>query len=158
MPGFTPAGKKYAFKTKAEVPMTQNSPVQNTWYTLCDLAGGLEILESAVNQANDEVADKNVESEITIDGIVWNNTTLQGHGYDYFLFSTSTAPMSRHLRYGRRQECPAGVRVVTDADAGLGAVGYLPCHAFKVRVRITDAPGTNQVLRGFVHYIKMEAV
>jgi len=112
-------------------------PVQNTWYEAFD-AEDVRLLWCLIFQSNDETAAKDVEVRWIIDG-----TT-------YFV-STSLINNSNHHIFRYYLPSAAGTDGLLVSAAPRSAVHYMDKRGldFKVEIRMTSVPGTNQILRGW---------
>lgn len=112
----------------------ESPPVQNTWYEVFD-ADDVRLLLNSIYQVNDEAAAKDVEIKWTIDGNV------------YFVANTLA---SGTFVYVYKDHGPS---IGGTAGLAVSAVIVNACYnvdkrglRFKVEVRMTSVPGTNQVL------------
>lgn len=148
---------KYAFKHKPCIQDAHTPPVKNEWYTVCDLSGGLEIMQVAIQQNNDETAVKNVEWEFTIDDEVYTDTDGLPDSKPWFYgfiavdaLNLMSVSGDSALQYGFGKAVASGTDVQT--------ILSFYCHKFKLRYRLTSDAGTNQKLYASVAYSSLEAV
>lgn len=122
--------RKFFYEFQGMAQVSESPPVQNTWYTLFDEEDVILYLWFLV-QRNDDTAAKNVEIRATIDGIPLLGTTNAAENQDYWLVEDDS------------------LRNQLDIETSVKMFEwYSPVHgqAVKLEVRITDAPGTNQLL------------
>lgn len=136
---------KYAWQDHDPALSSQDPPVQNTWYTIMD-AYDVRLLWCHVIQTNDESAAKDVEVRWTIDGTVYFDADSYEHNAGNYIFKniydSALGTSGLTLSSGR-------VNAADDVDKrGL--------HV-KIEMRMTSAPGTNQVLTGRAVYETLEA-
>ena len=112
----------------------ETPPVQNTWYENFD-AEDVRLLFQQIYQKNDETAAKDLEIRWTIDGNVYFTAVAALDGTYYYVFREGAASSGGTDGLGTSTiNYNAGIR--TD-KRGLD---------FKVEVRMTSVPGTNQRL------------
>jgi len=110
-------------------------PVQNTWYEVFD-AEDVRLLWCHIFQTNDENAAKDIEVRWTIDGNVYFVAVALDDNTVNFIF---------------RNRSPSSVGVAgltataTESNAALNVDKR--GLSFKVEIRMTSLPGTNQLLR-----------
>lgn len=126
---------KYAYMDYDTDVVDEEPPVQNTWYEVFD-AEDVRLLLVNIRQDNDETDAKTVEMRWTIDGNV-------------YLGTRPLPDTTREYAYRSYQPSTLGTLGITISGTALNAMRNLDKrgHAFKVEVRITDVPGTNQRLR-----------
>ena len=129
------AAVKYHFQDEDSDYLIQAPPVQNQWYTVFD-AVDVRLLVCAIVQNNDDVAAKDLEIRWTIDGNV------------YFMADTFGQGILEYI-YRRYAPSTGGTDGLHDTSAVQGAAIHAAKNglAFKVEVRMTSVPGTNQQLR-----------
>jgi hypothetical protein len=153
-------GKKYVWTRKDPVVLDTDNPiVQNTWYPLLDVQGGVRGLYLCALQQNNEVEAKNAEVELTIDGEVFtaylNLANLKYHSValgmtdDGNLLSCTHDAFPGYMMMGR-----------TYYSVGFGVLITAPleCKSLAIRARLTSAVGTNQAFTALCSYDKLEAV
>jgi len=125
---------KYHYQDHDTAEVKEVPPVQNTWYGEMEAEDVRHILCSAF-QTNDEAAIKDVEIRWTIDGHV------------YFL-AFSLPNNSRRLLARNHAPSAGGAAGLAQYDSMMNAGAYVDKrgHAYKTEIRMTSAPGTNQVL------------
>lgn len=144
------APTKYALKFKPRSRNYHNPPVQNQWYELANLTGGLHLRSLEWIQNNDEAASKDVEWEITIDGEVFSGTETLSNGVSrFFKWATGNNLITQALG--------SGFGTMIDNATTMFA-GSTLCHSFYMRYRMISAPGTNQNLEVILAHDALEAV
>jgi hypothetical protein len=125
---------KYAYLDHDTDVVNEAPPILNLWYMVFD-AEDVRLLWCVVNQINDEHVVKNVAVRWTIDGNVYYNSDTLGDNNPVWVYR-SEEPSSGGT---------SGLYMVTSEQ---NAAFYVDKrgHSFKVEVRITTAPGTNQTL------------
>ena len=125
---------KYHYQDHDSDQAYETPPVQNTWYEVFD-AEDVRLLWCVMFQNNTEVAAKEIEVRWTIDGTV------------YFL-SRSLAADTNEWIYRNRLGSTGGIAGLNYSAAEVNAAFNTDKrgHSFKVEIRMTDAPGTAQVL------------
>ena len=110
-------------------------PVQNTWYDPMRRYD-VRLLWCVVYQKNDEAAAKTVEVLWTVDGNLYKVTHALDDDTNYFI-------------YRAWNPSTGGTDGLLASTAEKNAAGATDKRGqdFKVQVRMTDAPGTNQILR-----------
>lgn len=113
----------------------ETPPVQNTWYEVFD-AEDVRLLWCVIRQDNDETAAKDIEVRWTIDG----NVYLEQVGLND---ATSMWVWRDH------DPSVGGTGGLSSSTSIFNAAYYTDKRGldFKVEVRITSVPGTNQRLR-----------
>ena len=110
-------------------------PVQNTWYEVFH-AEDVRLLICIIRQKNDEVAAKQIECRWTIDGTE---------------YLTSVSQVDNTLHYWYRGHLPSagGTAGLLASTTLFNAARYVDKRGldFKVEVRMTGVPGTNQELQ-----------
>ena len=110
-------------------------PVQNTWYEVFD-AEDVRLIWCYCYQKNDEAAAKDVEIRWTIDGNVYFSSVGLLDDTDRYVY--------------RNRDPSAGGTEGLSFDAVKYSAAYhvdKRGHRFKVEIRMTEAVGTNQILR-----------
>ena len=125
---------KYHYRDHDTDRVSEAPPVQNQWYTVFD-AEDVRLLWCRTTQTNDETAAKDVEVRWTIDGNVYLSTTSMDDNTDYFTYRVA----------GPSAVGTAGLNSATPARHGTDKIDKRGL-SFKVEVRITSVPGTNQTL------------
>jgi len=140
---------KHAWKLHDAETDTRAPPTQNVYHEIFDLAGGQKFHYITIKQTNDEVAAKNVDVKLTIDGETYEKTGLSfGNGEIYYLYWTDIGldPPAATLgasnsgilpAFGFSMDDSAGAKFIPDVEEMTAA---------KLEVKMTSAPGTNQVL------------
>lgn len=129
------SGQKFHYQDYDSDVANEAPPVQNTWYEVFD-AINVRLLLCRVRQINDEVAAKDVEVRWTIDGNVYLGVFTCLDTTWYYVWRTPT-PSGAGTGGLSLTTTPSTATLYTD-KRGL---------TFKVEVRMTSVPGTNQVLR-----------
>jgi len=115
--------------------LNQTPVVQNTWYEVFH-AQDVRLLYCVVNQINDETLVKLVEVRWTIDG----NVYLIAYNND-----------NNTLRWINRDHAPStgGTDGLDGGATARNAAMYVDKRGldFKVEIRMTGVPGTNQILQ-----------
>lgn len=113
----------------------ETPPIQNTWYEVFH-AEDVRLLFNTMYQTNDEAAAKDIEVRWTIDGNVYFVTTNLANGTLNYI----------HRRYPPSAGGTSGLGVTA---AIFNAAYYIDKRGldFKVEVRMTSVPGTNQTMR-----------
>jgi len=134
--GHIEAGNKYHYQDHDSDVAQVTPPVQNTWYTVID-RDDVRLLWCTISQINDEAAAKDVEVRWTIDGTV-------------YFEAVSLPNITTTFVYRSFQRSNAGVQGLLTTIEPVNAAYYVDKrgHDFKVEVRMTSVPGTNQVLFG----------
>lgn len=134
MPRAHGAEVKYHYEHDDSDRVIESPPIQNTWYEVFD-AEDVRLIWCQVNQTNDEAAAKDVEIKWTIDGVVYFTSWSLANGtwtaiYRYWQASLGgTAGLNRSTTIYN-----PGYRIDVRGKA------------FKIEIRMTSIPGTNQVL------------
>lgn len=115
-------------------------PVQNVWYTILDTTEDVNLQYMAAIHSNVGAVAKTIEFRLTIDGLVMTGSFL--------------APNSTYI-YARIWS-QADNLLVAAVENPAGLEGKLQGQSVKVEYRMTDAPGVNQTLDGFVRYGTLE--
>lgn len=120
------------------ITLAQLAAVQNTWYTICNLTGDLEIDWGNIQM--DTLAE-DIELSITIDGIDPTD-------------GAQAAAVANTPYYARLY--PSTTAILTSLASGLANTllsftTTVKCRAFKLEVRKTSANGAN-TLRGACMY------
>lgn len=115
--------------------LNQATPVQNTWYTIIDTSGDLEIYGCSIAI---QTTGETLEVRITIDGVNPNNLT------QIAVAGTNYKVSIDHDYTGIWLSAAAGNLIVHGYSS-------LKCHTFKAEVRKTTAAGGGN-LRGMVSY------
>ena len=133
--GHIGAGVKYHYEDHDTDGVNEIPPVQNTWYEVFD-AEDVRLIWCTMRQTNDEAAAKDVELRWTIDGNV------------YFLVE-SLADSEVRWCYRSVAESSGGTGgLISQIDKVNAAYNVdKRGQSFKVEIRLTGAPGTNQTLR-----------
>lgn len=134
-------------------------PVQNEWYIVCDVKGNLQVGNIQLIFVNDELAAKTIETEFTIDGIVFNDSGIltpyvADNTKTWVLYMTSanfsdgnganSLDPVRALNISALNPIATNISVPT---ALMLDANPLKCSAFKFRLRMTDPVGTNPRLK-----------
>lgn len=125
-------------------------PIQNQWYTPINLSNGVIIKMLYLQQQNDEVAAKNLEAEITIDGDIYAvplNAIASG---DYFSLRIEQPEDTITLGVANAQEMFQIIPIQPLMTTWFGIP--FECYNFSMRYRITSALGTNQIIGGILSY------
>ena len=125
---------KYHYRDHDTDQVNEAPPVQNQWYTVFD-AEDVRLLWCRTSQTNDETAAKDVEIRWTIDGNVYFSSTSMTDNTDHFTYRVA-GPGGGGI---------AGLNTATPARLGTDDTGKRG-QSFKVEVRMTSVPGTNQTL------------
>ena len=125
--------------------LDQAPPVQNTWYTLISGIKNVEIGSLQLYQSNDEAAAKDVEMSAEIGGVavsyVANSCNNASWGASYL----NAAQDKISKAFGTTWLASAYYNIVKAKTAS-------------IRIRLTSAAGTNQVLRARVQYRQFSEV
>lgn len=150
--------RKFGYELRTSY-FVQSPPVTNTWYTLFDSSaitpyyGGLGINKSKiyrvlVYQANGESAAKDMEFELSIDGLVVDQV--------YPAVATVLNDVCLELVVTPLSPAPYFNLVLADLTPDyipISQTNFLDFNRlFKLRARITEAVGSNQVLDCSVMY------
>lgn len=116
--------------------VSETPPVQNTWYEVFH-AEDVRLLWCDIIQTNDEAAAKDLEVRWTIDGNVYFDDVSLANGTYGYVFRGVTPSTG-------------GTKGLTIGVGIFNAAYYIDKRGldFKVEVRITSVPGTNQLLQG----------
>lgn len=125
---------KYAYYDHDTDRVNEVPPVQNTWYEVFD-AEDVRLIWCIIFQTNDEAANKDVETRWTIDGNI-------------YFYSDNLPNNTLHWVYRSRDPSTAGTAGIIISATAVNAGYYVDKRGqvFKVEVRMTSVPGTNQVL------------
>ena len=125
---------KYHYQDHDTDLVSEAPPVQNTWYEAFD-AEDVRLIWCQIFQSNDEAAAKDVEVRWTIDGTA-------------YVLTYSLANQAAALVFRDYQPAPAGLQASLITTLWRNAGGYVDKrgHSFKVEIRMTAVPGTNQTL------------
>lgn len=115
--------------------VSEAPPVQNTWYEVFH-AEDVRLIWCEIYQENDEVVAKIVQTRWTIDGNIYFDSHSIPSGTTYFI-------------YRNREPSTGGTLGLSTVTAEYTAARFDHKRGldFKVEVRTTEAPGTNQILR-----------
>ena len=129
------SGQKFHYLDHDTDSVDEEPPVQNTWYEVFH-AYDVRLLYCMVTQKNDEVAAKDIEVRWTIDGNVYLRSLSHDDDTSNYWFR-DTSPST------------GGTLGLYASTTSLNASRYTDKrgHDFKVEVRMTSVPGTNQSLR-----------
>ena len=125
---------KYAYLDHDTDVVEEIPPIRNQWYTVFD-AEDVRLLWCNIYQYNDESAAKDIDLRWTVDGTVYFGQMTTPDSVEYGVFRSSDPSLG-------------GTRGLT-VYPGLMNAGYhvdKRGHSFKVEVRMTTVPGTNQWL------------
>ena len=127
--------KKYHYKDHDTDEVNETPPVQNTWYEVFD-AEDVRHLWCACYQKNDEAAAKDIEIRWTIDGNVYFSTV-------------ALVDDSENHVFRNRDPSTGGTAGLSFNAAKFAAAYYVDKRgqSYKVEIRMTAVPGTNQILR-----------
>ena len=125
---------KYAYKDNDTDEVSEAPPVQNTWYEVMNREDA-RLIWCQFLQTNDEAANKDVEIKWTIDGNV----------YFYGVSVASASPKYVYRIHVPSAGGTAGLTIDTEKRNAAYNVDKRG-QAFKVEIRTTSVPGTNQVL------------
>ena len=125
---------KYHYQDHDTDEVSEIPPIQNTWYEVFD-AEDVRLLICTVLQTNDEVANADIEIRWTIDGTPYLAAAAFASGTTAFIYRGPAPSTGGTL--GLIFEI-AGMKGWDSVDKR--------GHSFKVEVRITSVPGTNQTL------------
>ena len=120
---------------------TKSPPVQNDWYTLLDTTEDVWIIQISARQTNDETDAKAIETEWTLDETDYGRSQNLNNNTTYYF----------HIS-GYSEQLIAGT-----SQYLAGRYTFLPAQSGKLRLRLTDAAGTNQTFRAYLWYAKKEA-
>lgn len=129
--------RKHIAKLQALATLAQAAAVQNTWYTVCNLTGDLEIDELIAEM---DTAAETIECRLTIDGI--NPTTAS---------QAALADTMYHVIIQLELNNSFYSYFTTDRVPPQTNQQSIKCRAFKMEIRKTTALGAN-TLRGTVLY------
>lgn len=126
------------------------NPVQNQWYTICDLKGNLQVGNVILLQGNDTLIGRLVDVEITIDGVVYTSTGNSVGNYTANNLNTFCVL----LQEGNLDDTSTDpARVIALVSLGtfnsnnaqnfvfMSNQTFLRCSSFKYRVRLTESYG-----------------
>lgn len=125
---------KYHYRDHDTDLVNEAPPVQNTWYEVFH-AQDVRLIWCMVQQDNDEVAAKDIQVRWTIDGTVYFRPLSILSGTVFTVF--------------RNWNGSTGGTDGLEAEQGRKNAGYYVDKRgldFKVEIRMTAVPGTNQVL------------
>lgn len=153
------APTKYAMKHKRLI-FSQTTVVQNAFYAALDVTGGNEVIACSFLQKNDDLAAKDIEIRVTIDGYTeveaiaaLANDTVHWLYYD----PTDDADFDPEDA-GTYQE-PMGIMTEDiDGSGAIHVIGSLKGHDIKIEIRTTSIPGTNQQLDVTGTYHSLEKI
>lgn len=129
------SGQKYHYYDHDTDALNAAPPVQNTWYEIFD-AEDVRLIWCVVWQTNDETAAKDVEVRWTIDGNVYfTSDSLANNTNEFYYRAWAASAVGTAGLTGTTTQHNAG----WDVDKR--------GQSFKVEVRMTSVPGTNQTLR-----------
>ena len=125
---------KYHYEDQPPSVVNEAPPVQNTWYPGID-DDDVRHIWCVVRQINDEVAAKDVEIRWTVDGNVYLAA---------FALANNTATWI----FKNREPSAGGTTGLSTLGTSINAGGYADKRgqSYKTAIRMTGAPGTNQVL------------
>ena len=126
------------------VTLTQDPPVQNTWYTVLNTIRNVNIRSLALKQINDEAAVKVVAWRVTLDGVANTYAVNYNNNEKRFMFLRETSDTT----YWTTITVPWA----------FGNFVTVFAKSAKVEIRITDAPGTNPKLYAWVGYDQLKRV
>lgn len=128
-------GEKFHYEDHDTDVVDESPPIQNTWYEVFH-AYDVRLIWCVMVQGNDEVAAKDVELRWTIDGNV-------------YFSADSIADSSWEYAYRDALPSAVGTAGLTVGATSVNAGKYVDKRGkdFKVEVRMTGVPGTNQRLR-----------
>jgi hypothetical protein len=123
-------------------------PDLNVWYPMTlrtdigppgEMGGGVKVHSIRVEQTNDEVAVKNIEVRVTIEGIVLGTLGIA---------ALASGVYTSLCLYGNQILDSASANIVFFSMANYLTTVSVPfeCERFLVEMRITSAPGTNQTI------------
>jgi hypothetical protein len=129
-----------------------NPPVQNDWITVCDLTGNIKLLFCHIFQVNGETATKNIEYEITDDvSTITGSVSGMENGTIYNLIQEQEHQWSFSLGGGQHMlPCAYRGYDTIDGNEQVLCTENIQVTRFKLRMRITSVPGTNQNITGSV--------
>ena len=127
---------KYHYQDHDTDEVLETPPVQNTWYPVMDRED-VRLLACTIYQKNDEAVAKLVEVRWTVDGTVYFTSFALLDDTNYWVWR-SHGPSA------------GGTAGITTGVAQYAAAYYVDKRgqSFKVEIRMTAVPGTNQILRG----------
>jgi len=117
------------------------SVIQNTWIAVytSTAPGTLKLIR--IQHTNNESANKDVEVEITIDGVTYNFNDTVTHNTAGYLYIKDDYPADIG--------CLEGTAKPFDIEPLTVGTKFQVCS---IRYRMVSAPGTDQVLQMFVHH------
>ena len=127
----------FIWKVKDTIADSRTPPVKNVWYTVLNVDGGNKLRFVTIAQENDEVADKSLNVEFTIDGVVSTITYVLPNNTMWYLYPNAQAIFNGSATFSR-----------FDLDG----------HTVKIRYCIISDCGTNQVIYLNVDYSAWESV
>lgn len=142
-------GGKSQYSLEALATLTQEPPVQNTWYTVLDTTYNVAVYTMVVYQKNDETNAKNVNIRLTVDG-----TTLTKSA-DYSLADNSYCNPVIQLISSDTLDIISIYQSLTSGKT-TGSAELFYARSFKAEVRTTSAPGTNQKLHAWIRYFTLQ--
>jgi len=128
------SGQKFWLQDHDTDVVSEAPPVQNTWYEVFN-AQDVRLIWCVITQSNGETVVKDIEVRWTIDGNV------------YFI-STSLDNNTANWIFRTRAPSTGGTAGLGATDSTVNASSFVDKRglSFKVDVRITSVPGTNQTL------------
>jgi len=137
-------------------------PTQNVYHEVFDLETGQILHWIAIKQENGEVAAKNVDIKLTIDGEVYEKigNALDHAEFYYVYFNTVGDDLTAGIVVAITNASPLtsfGI-AIEDSDGIKTPRASLPMIEVKLEVRQTSALGTNQTLNTYYRRSSLEAV
>lgn len=135
---------KYAYLDHDINVVNPTPVVQNVWYTGID-DEDVRHIWCAVRQTNGEAAAKDFEVRWTIDGTPYfTGFSLANNALTYI--------------FKNREPSTGGTKGLTSSATGFNPAGYVDKRGqvYKTEIRLTSAPGTNQVLNMWSGYETLE--
>lgn len=140
---------RYAWKLNDTETDTRSPPTQNVYHEIFDLSGGQAFHYISFEQNNDELAAKNVDIKLTIDGTAYELTgTSMDNSEIYYVYwdDIGLDPPDATLKVDNSNPIGGLVFKIADSAANTIAVNVDPVTDAKLEVKMTSAPGTNQTL------------
>ena len=128
------SGVKYAWRDQDTIIVSENPPVQNTWYGPTGIPD-MRLLVYAVHQKNDEAAAKDLEVRWQFDGYVCGLAFSAADDQQYYIYRTKYPGGS-------------GLELATSVNPVPPMLAMLDKRAqdADLEVRMTSVPGTSQTL------------
>lgn len=137
---YTPA--RFHYEKQGIATLNQAAPTQNLYYDVLAETHYVRLIYVNIYQNNDDVAAKDIQARITMDGVVSTCLITALNGTAYYLHLAPTTDTTWSYNTGAYNAA-----WTTDPRG----------HTVQVELRITSVNGTNQTLTGHVQYETLEA-